>query len=157
MRDGIEFLLDMGTIWSPVHDLISGNEAHARDALAYLAGRFDSPFPPPEYLVEVFSNISDKDLRKIKSARNNKEAYEYIAWLWRKRRSRTSEPAPQIKQSERRREHRGRKLSLSEINERLRLAPTMTSWEFARHFGLKKPGSACKWCLEHGVRLKGCR
>ena len=157
--DAAEILMYNITVWSPIHDIIGTNEAYRKDALDYLRGKIDSPFPPPEFLVDVFRKITDSELEYLKTASNTTEAYQYIRWLREKQRSpSTAGPAPAMTSTpkqQRRKSRGGHRISIAEETERLRLAPTMTSHEFARHFGLKKPGSACKWCLEHGVRLKG--
>ena len=159
MRDAIELLIEQVTIWSPIHDLIDTNPAHRKDALDYLQGKIDSPFPPPDFLLDVFRKITQEELEYLRTAANTTEAYEYIRWLRHKQKSpSTAGPAPAMTSTQppqRKKSRGGHRISIAEETERLRLAPTMTSYEFARHFGLKKPGSACKWCLEHGVRLKG--
>lgn len=161
MRDAVEILIEQATIWSPIHDFIGNNRAHQRDALDYLRGKVeDTPLPPPDFLVEIFSRITPAELAKLKRAANTTEAYEYIKWLHRKRRTPDKagpEPAMTKPEKGKRKSRGGHKLSDLEVAERYRLAPTMTSFEFARHFGLRNPGSACKWCGEHGLKLRDMR
>ena len=161
MRDVMEILVEQITVFSPIHDLIGPNTAHRRDALDYLQGKIDSPFPPPEFLVEVFTTIEPSELEELtERAANTTEAYAYISWLHRKRvNPKEAGPAPDMTRPPKphRKSRGGHKISEAEVAERYRLAPKMTSFEFAQHFGLKKPGSACKWCMEHGLRLRDMR
>lgn len=160
MRDAMELLVEQITVFSPIHDLIGTNLAHRQDALDYLQGRIDSPFPPPEFLLDVFRHITQPELENLYRAANTTEAYAYIKWLHQKRWSpKEAGPEPEMTRSPKpmRKSRGGYKLSQTEVEERYRLAPTMTSYEFAQHFGLKKPGSACKWCMEHGLKLKDMR
>lgn len=161
MRDAVEILIEQATIFSPIHDLIGDNPAHQRDALDYLQGKVEgTPLPPPDFLVEIFSRITPGELEELKHAANTTEAYEYIKWLHRKQRDPSyAVPAPKMTKSDKgkRKSRGGHRLSQFEVDERYRLAPTMTSYEFARHFGLKKPSSACKWCSEHGLKLRDMR